>query len=142
MTKITRSIEIIASMNRVWSHIQPASWPMIFNFVKEVDGYTEGDDGVGVTATFETPSPAGVGIKYKVRITEFVEKRRIAYDRYDGPLKGRGLIQVRSLQTGTLLRRTSFYDDPLSEDTVRVLSEGMEQDNLRLKHLIETLKTN
>jgi len=53
-------------------------------------------------------------------------------------LVGKGVIQLKSLQRGTLLKRTSVYDDDLSEETIQSLSEGMEKDNLRIKKMAET----
>lgn len=141
MTEITRSIEIIASKNRVWSQIHPSNWPSIFFFVKAVDGYTDGKAGVGTTATVVAGGGAEEAlVRYQVKITEFIEKEKIAYDRYGGPLTGRGVMTIKSLQTGTLLRRTSYYDDDLSPETIKTLSDGMEHDNMRLKQMIEKLK--
>jgi|GEM_PF-2022807 len=139
MPEITRSIEIIASRNRVWSHIQPQKWPTIFNFVKEVDGYPTAQAGVGTKVEVVAGKNGENLVKYNVEIVELVEKEKIVYRRYGGPLTGTGMMQIQPLQTGTLLRRTSFYDDPLSEDTLRALGEGMEKDNLRLKEIIEKI---
>ncbi len=140
MTEITRSIEILASQKRVWSHIHPTKWKEIFFFVKEVDGYTDGEAGVGTKAHVVAGDNDVTSVRYSVEITEFVPKEKIEYRRYDGPLQGRGVMHLKSLHTGTLLRRTSFYDDELSEDTIKALSAGMEKDNLRLKMQIETIK--
>ncbi|MFQ5651019.1 MAG: SRPBCC family protein [bacterium] len=142
MTEITRSIEIQASRNRVWAHIQPRNWTKIFDFVREVNGCTEdGEAGVGTEARIETGED-DTAVKYKVAITEFVEHSRIAYRRYGGPLTGKGEIQIKSLGSGTLLRRTSYYDDDLSKETIRMLSEGLEKDNQRLKSTIEKTGSN
>ena len=66
------------------------------------------------------------------------EKTKIAYRRYGGTLVGGGVIQLKSLQNGTLLKRRSIYDDDLSKETIQSLSEGMEKDNLRIKKMAET----
>jgi len=139
MAEITRSIEIIASRNRVWSHIQPQKWPEVFNFVKEVDGYPTAKAGVGTKVTVVAGQNGENLVKYNVEIVELIEKEKIVYRRYGGPLSGTGIIQIQSLQTGTLLRRTSYYEDALSEETLRALGEGMEKDNLRLKEIIEKI---
>ena len=142
MTEITRSIEILASRNRVWTHIHPRNWTQIFNFVKDVNGYSEdGEAGVGTRADVIAGNDENA-VKYHVEVTEFVEKSRIAYRRYGGPLSGTGEIQIRSIGTGTLLRRTTVYNDDLSEETIKSISVGMETDNMRLKNLVETLKRN
>ncbi len=138
MTEIIRSIEIEAPRNRVWSYIHPCNWSRIFNFVKAVDGSLDEAPAVGMIAEVEAGGDTIGQVKYMVKITEFVEKERIAYHRFSGPLSGKGLIQLRALNTGTLLRRTSFYNDALSEQTIFELSSGMERDNLRLKQLVET----
>ncbi len=140
MTEITRSIEILASKTRVWSHINPTKWKEIFYFVKEVDGYTDGEPGVGTKAHVVAGDNELTAVRYSVEITEFVQKEKIEYRRYGGPLQGRGVMHLKSLQTGTLLRRTSYYDDELSSETIKALSEGMEKDNMRLKLQIETIK--
>ncbi len=139
MTEITRSIEILASRNRVWSHIQPQNWKKIFNFVKEVDGYPAEKAGVGTKVKVVAGANGENQVKYHVEILEVVEKEKIVYRRYGGPLTGTGIIQIKSLHTGTLLRRTSHYDDDLSEEILRTLGGGMEKDNLRLKQMIEKI---
>lgn len=139
MTEITRSIEILAPKNEVWAFIHPSNWPRIFNFVRAVNGYAaDGNAGVGTTAQVDTSGDA-TGVTYKVQITEYEEKSKITYRRYDGPLTGKGIIQLMSLGSGTLLRRTAFYDDDLSSGTIQALSEGMEEDNMRIKKMIEKI---
>ncbi len=138
MTEITRSIEIFAPRDRVWLHIHPRNWTKIFSSVKEVNGYAEdGDAGIGAKASVLTGDDDAT-IKYNIEITEFEPNYKIVYRRYGGPLTGKGIIQIRSLGQGTLLRRTTFYDDHLSEETIKSLSAGIEQDNKRLKNIIET----
>src|SRR3990172_1337368 len=137
MTEITRSIEISSAKDKVWSHIHPSKWTKIFNFVKEVNGYTNGEAGVGTKARVVAGKDETTAVKYNVEITEFVPNVKIVYRRYNGPLKGKGEIHIKALQSGTLLKRTSYYDDNLSESTIKTLSEGMENDNLRIKTIIE-----
>lgn len=139
MTEITRSIEIVASRGRVWSHIHPGNWTKIFHFVKDVDGYKEGDGWIGKKAKVVAGDQEDSAVKYNVEITEFVDKEKITYRRYGGPLSGTGVMYLKPLQTGTLLRRTSYYDDDLSEQTIKTLCDGMERDNLRLKAIIEKI---
>jgi hypothetical protein len=50
MTQITRQIEIAATLDKVWSHIDPQNWTKTFDFVKSVDGHTDGHPGVGTQA--------------------------------------------------------------------------------------------
>lgn len=140
MTEIIRSIEIDAPLDEVWSYIHPQNWKKIFYFVKSVNGYTDGKAGVGTQATFMAGSDDISSIKYNVEITEFVEKKKIAYRRYGGPLIGEGLIQLKPLNEGTLMRRKGVYQDALSEETIHALSEGMERDNLRIKNIIEGIE--
>ena len=137
MTEIKRSIEITATNERVWDCIHPKNWKSIFHFVKNVDGYDRGKSGVGIQASIVAGDDSAA-IKYSVEVTELNEKTKIAYRRYGGPLVGKGVIQLKSLQNGTLLKRTSIYDDDLSEETIQSLSEGMEKDNLRIKKMAET----
>ena len=137
MTEIKRSIEIAASNERVWDCVHPKNWKSIFHFVKNVDGYDEGKSGVGTQASIIAGDDSAV-IKYNVEVTELSENRKIVYRRYGGPLVGKGVIQLKSLQNGTLLKRTSIYDDDLFEETIQSLSEGMEKDNLRIKKIAET----
>ncbi len=137
MTEIKRSIEIAATNERVWACIHPKNWENIFHFVKNVDGYDHGKSGVGTQASISAGDES-TAIKYNVEVTELTEKTKIAYRRYGGPLVGKGVIQLKSLQNGTLLKRTSVYDDDLSEETIQSLSEGMEKDNLRIKKMAET----
>lgn len=137
MTEIKRSIEIAATNERVWALVHPENWENIFHFVKNVDGYDPGKSGVGIQASI-IAGHESTAIKYNVEVTELTEKTRIAYRRYGGPLVGKGVIQLKSLQSGTLLKRTSVYDDDLSEETIQSLSEGMEKDNLRIKKMAET----
>ncbi len=137
MTDISRSIEISAAAETVWSHIDPQNWPSKFDFVREVDGYTDGRPGVGtqakvVAGTVESP------VRYNVEITEFKENERIVYKRYGGPLSGKGVMQLKPLHSGTLFMRTSYYDDDLSEATMQALSTGLENDNRRIKTQIES----
>lgn len=141
MTEITRSIEIVASRTRVWSHIHPGNWQKIFHFVKEVDGYKEGDGWIGKKAKVVAGGDEETAVKYNVEITELQDKEKIVYRRYGGPLSGTGVILIKPLTTGTLLRRTSYYDDDLSEQTIKTLCEGMEKDNMRLKTIIEKIGT-
>jgi hypothetical protein len=80
------------------------------------------------------------GISYNIEITEFIEKTKIAYRRYGGPLSGKGVIELRPLQSGTVLTRTGFYDDSLAEETIKSICDGIEQDNLRIKKTVENSK--
>ncbi len=137
MTEIKRSIEIAATNEQVWDCIHPKNWKSIFCFVKNVDGYEQGKSGVGTLASIIAGDDIAA-IKYNVEVTELAEKTKIAYRRYGGPLVGNGVIQLKSLQKGTLLKRTSIYDDDLSEATIQSLSEGMEKDNARIKKIAET----
>jgi len=137
MTEIKRSIEITATNERVWDCIHPKNWQNIFHFVKNVDGYDHGKSGVGTQASISAGDES-TAIKYNVEVTELTEKTKIAYRRYGGPLVGGGVIQLKSLQNGTLLKRRSIYDDDLSKETIQSLSEGMEKDNLRIKKMAET----
>jgi len=137
MTEIKRSIEITATNERVWDCIHPKNWENIFHFVKNVDGYDHGKSGVGTQASISAGDES-TAIKYNVEVTELTEKTKIAYRRYGGPLVGGGVIQLKSLQNGTLLKRRSIYDDDLSKETIQSLSEGMEKDNLRIKKMAET----
>ncbi len=137
MTEITRSIEIFAPRDRVWAHIEPQNWTRIFNFVKEVHGYPVTEAGVGTKVNVVAGVNGKNSVKYSVEILEIVEKEKIVYRRYDGPLTGTGVIQIKSLHTGTHLRRISYYTDDLSPETLRTLGVAMEKDNLRLKQVIE-----
>ncbi len=139
MTEIRRSIEIAATNDRVWECINPQNWQSIFHFVKKVDGYEQGKSGVGTHASIIAGGD-DTAIRYNVEVTELSEKTKIAYRRYGGPLVGKGVIQLKPLQKGTLLKRTSIYDDDLSEETIQSLSEGMEKDNLRVKKVAEAPK--
>ena len=139
MTEIKRSIEIAATNERVWDCIHPKNWENIFHFVKNVDGYDPGKSGVGTRASISAGDES-TAIKYNVEVTELTENTKITYRRYGGPLVGKGVIQLKPLQSGTLLKQTSVYDDDLSEETIQSLSEGMEKDNLRIKKMAETTK--
>jgi len=139
MTEIKRSLEIVATNERVWDCIHPKNWKRIFHFVKNVNGYEQGKFGVGTQASIIAGGEDS-SIEYNVEVTELSEKTKIAYRRYGGPLGGKGVIQLKSLQKGTLLKRTSIYDDDLSEETIQSLSEGMEKDNLRVKKVAEAPK--
>jgi len=113
-----------------------------FPFCKKVDGYEKEKSGVGTHASIIAGSD-DFAIRYNVEVTELSEKTKIAYRRYrryGGPLVGKGVIQLKPLQKGTLLKRTSIYDDDLSEETIQSLSEGMEKDNLRVKKVAEAPK--
>ncbi|MFQ5770081.1 MAG: SRPBCC family protein [bacterium] len=137
MTDITRSIEISASVEKVWLCIHPQNWTKIFNFVKGVNGFTNGKAGLGTRAEVVAGKDDLTAIKYNVEITEFLEHQKIAYRRYGGPLTGKGVIQLKSLPNGTLLTRTAHYDDALSEQTIEALSEDIEYDNFRIKKIVE-----
>lgn len=137
MTEITRSIEISAPAEKVWLCIHPQNWTKIFNFVKEVNGFTDGKAGVGTHAKVVAGKDDLTSVKYNVEITEFLEHQKIVYRRYGGPLTGKGVIQLKSLPNGTLLTRTAHYDDALSEQTIEALSEDLEHDNIRIKKIVE-----
>jgi len=137
MTEITRSIEIDAPVEEVWRCIHPENWKKIFYFVKDVNGYTDGKAGVGTQATFVAGHDDITSIRYNVQVTEFVEGEKIAYKRYGGPLVGEGQIQLKALKEATVLRRKSVYEDDLSLEIVQALSQGMERDNQRIKHIVE-----
>lgn len=137
MTEIIRSIEIDAPLADVWDYVHPANWKKIFYFVQNVNGYTDGKAGVGTQATVVAGGNNSTEVKYQVKITEFVEKEKIVYKRYGGPLNGEGIIQLKPLNEGTLMRRKGIYTDDLSEEVMHALSEGMEKDNLRIKRIIE-----
>ena len=139
MTEIRRSIEIAATNDRVWECINPQNWQNIFHFVKKVDGYEQGKSGVRPHASVIAGGDDSA-IRYNVEVTELSEKTKIVYRRYGGPLVGKGVIQLKPLQKGTLLKRTNIYNDDLSEETIQSLSEGMEKDNLRVKKVAETPK--
>ncbi|MFQ5677689.1 MAG: SRPBCC family protein [bacterium] len=134
MTEIKRAIEIAAPQDRVWDCVHPRNWTKVFNFVDKVDGY----DGTG-----NKPHASVIAgdndsaISYNIEVTDLDEKTRIAYRRYGGPLTGKGEIQLRALQNGTLLTRTGIYEDNLSEETIDLLSKGMEKDNLKIKRIAE-----
>ena len=136
MTEISRSIEISAAPDKVWSYIDPKNWTKIFEFVREVNGYTAGKPGVGTQAKV-VAGEADSAVKYNVEITEFKEGEKIIYRRYGGPLTGRGVIQLKPLHKGTLFVRTSYYDDDLSEETMQALCAGMEKDNTKMKRNVE-----
>jgi len=138
MSLITKSIEILASRDQVWSYLDPSKWTEIFTFGKDVNVQTNGPSGVETTAIFEPDPNNDLWVKYNIKITEFVIGEKIAYQRYGGPLAGHGLISIHSLQTGTLFRRKGSYNDNLSNETIKMLSGGMENDNRRLKNMIET----
>jgi len=140
MTEIKRSIVIAAPVEKVWAQIHPKNWTRLFNFVKEVRGYTNGQAGVGTTAKVIAGDPDTPLIQYDVEITEFVEKKKIAYRRYGGPLTGDATMILKSLPNGTRLERTSHYEDDLSEETIKTLSAGMEKDNEKIKNLVEAAK--
>ncbi|MFQ5709150.1 MAG: SRPBCC family protein [bacterium] len=137
MTEIRRSIEISAPKEKVWSFINPKNWADLFDSVESVDGYNDGQPGVGTKASVVAGNDALTTIKYRVEITEFLESNRIVYRRYGGPLSGKGIIELKELQIGTLLERVSQYDDDLSENILDTLSAGMEKDNLKIKQLVE-----
>ncbi len=138
MTEISRSIEIAAPEDKVWTYLRPENWPEIFDFVKEVNGYTDGHAGVGTRATVVAGSDATV-VRYNVEIIEFEEPEKMVYRRYGGPLPGRGEIRIKPLQNGTLLVRKSYYDDDLSESTIKMLGDNMERDNRKIKRNVEAL---
>ncbi|MFQ5771188.1 MAG: SRPBCC family protein [bacterium] len=140
MTEITRSIEISEPIDRVWEQIDPKNWTKIFEFVKEVNGYTNGHPGVGTHAKVVAGEDSDLAVKYNVEITEFIENKKIVYRRYGGPLSGKGLIQLKPLQNGTLLTRISYYEDDLSEEIMHTLSQGMEKDNEKIKKCILCIK--
>ena len=137
MTQITRNIEIDAPVEKVWSKIEPTNWTKTFDFVKEVDGETDGGPGVGTHVKVEA-GEAESRVMYNIEITEFKENEKIVYRRFGGPLSGQGRIQLKSRLNSTLLSRTSYYEDNLTAETIRQLSAGIEHDNRRLKQMIET----
>jgi hypothetical protein len=137
MTEITRSININASAQKVWEQIHPKKWTKLFNFVKEVYGYADGEAGVGTQAKVAVGDADTPLIQYNVEITEFVENERIAYRRYGGPLTGEALILLKPIQNGTLLERISYYEDDLSPGTIETISVGIEKDNEKIKRLVE-----
>ena len=137
MTEISRSIEIAAPRDQVWAYIQPENWTKIFDFVREVDGYTDGRPGVGTRARVVAGADAQSTVQYNVEITEFKAPERIVYRRYGGPLSGKGVIEVKPLQKGTLFVRTSYYEDDLSESTIEMLSTNLERDNRKIRRNIE-----
>lgn len=137
MTEITRSIKIDASPQHAWSCLYPQNWLKIFDFVRNVEDYHEESHGVGTHAKVVAQIDDEASIRYNVEITEFVEEKRIVYKRYGGPLSGTGVLQLRPLKTGVLLRRKNYYQEDLSEDTIEAISAGMEKENLGLKKLIE-----
>ncbi len=137
MTEITRSITIAAPPEKVWLQIHPKNWTKLFNFVKEVYGYSDGKAGVGTQAKVVAGDADTPLIQYNVEITEFIENEKIEYRRFGGPLTGEAVILLERVQNGTLLKRTSFYEDDLSEDTIRTISTGIEKDNQKIKKLVE-----
>jgi hypothetical protein len=137
MTEITRSVEIAADRDSVWSHIRPENWPTIFDFVTEVNGNTNaGSPGLGTQAQV-IAGDKDTAITYHIEIIEYKQKERISYRRFGGPLSGKGIIEIQSLHSGTVLRRTSYYDDDLAGETIDALCKSMEGDNLRIKELVE-----
>lgn len=137
MTEITRSVEILAPQDKVWAQIEPSKWTEIFDFVREIDGYTEGKPGVGTKAKVVAGQDDISTIEYYVEITEYKENEKIAYRRYGGPLPGKSVITLTKLHNGTLLTRSNQYEDDLSQDTLNALSAGLEKDNLKIKRTIE-----
>ena len=103
-----------------------------------MNGSAENDEpGIGTRATIvagDEPMP----VQYEIEVIDIVENERIIYRRYDGPLIGSGIIELKSLHSGTLFKRCNVYEDALSEEIITELSAGMEKDNLRIKRLIET----
>ncbi len=140
MTEITRSIEICAPAEKVWSCIDPANWTNVFTSVKEVDGDLNGEVGNGTRFTVVAGIDELTTIRYNIEITDYLKNKKIAYRRFGGPLPGTGMMQLKSLQNGTLLVRTSHYDDDLSEETMNTLCEGMERDNKKIKKMVEEMK--
>ena len=138
MTEIKRSIEISAPGDRVWDCIQPQNWTKLFNFVENVDGCNESKSGIGTKATILAGEEGSTAVRYNVEVIELEEESKIVYRRYGGPLGGKGEIQLRSLQNGTLLTRKGIYEDNLSEETIDLLSEGMEKDNKKIKKMAES----
>lgn len=137
MTEITRKIAIAAPPEKVWAQIHPKNWTKLFNFVKEVYGYSDGQAGVGTQAKVVAGDADTPLIQYNVEITEFVENEKIAYRRFGGPLTGDAVILLKPVKDGTLLERTSYYEDDLSEETIRTISTGIEKDNQKIKRLVE-----
>ncbi len=137
MTEITRSILINASAEKVWAQIHPKNWTKLFNFVKEVQGYSDGQAGVGTQAKVIAGDADTPLIQYNVEITEFVENEKIGYRRFGGPLTGDAVILLKSIPNGTLMVRTSFYEDDLSPETIKTISSGIEKDNEKIKKLVE-----
>ena len=76
-------------------------------------------------------------VQYSIEITGFKERERIEYRRYAGPLPGKGCLQLKPIRNHTVFSRTSYYEDDLSEETIRALSDGIERDNLKLKRQVE-----
>ncbi|MFQ6114588.1 MAG: SRPBCC family protein [bacterium] len=140
MTEITRSIEISAPAEKVWSCIDPTNWTKIFNSVKEVDGVVNGEVEVGNQFKVVAGIDELTTVRYNIEVTEYSKNKKIVYRRFGGPLSGKGVIHLKSLQNGTLLVRTNGYDDDLSEPTKNALSEGMEKDNDRIKEMVEAMK--
>lgn len=137
MTEITRSISINAAPEKVWALIHPKNWTKIFDFVKDVHGYTDGKAGVGTQARVSAGDPDAPLIQYNVEITEFVENEKIGYRRFGGPLTGEAVILLHSIPNGTLMVRTSYYEDDLSPETIKTISSGIEKDNEKIKKLVE-----
>jgi len=138
MTEITRSIEIDAPKEKVWEQIQPKNWTKTFSSVKKVEMLENGEPGVGTKAEIVAGTDDMSTIQYTVEITEYRNDEKIAYRRYGGPLPGKAVIQLRELQRGTLLTRSSYYEDDLSEATMSAISHGMEGDNTRIKQKVES----
>lgn len=137
MTEIKRSIEISADTKVVWSQISPKNWTKIFDFVREVNGYSNGEVGIGTQAKVVAGNDEQTAIKYNVEITEFKENEKIVYRRYGGPLPGQGILKLSPVPGGTLLTRIGQYDDNLSEEIMDALSEGIEKDNQKIKKIVE-----
>ncbi|HEX9654045.1 MAG TPA: SRPBCC family protein [bacterium] len=137
MTEITRSVTISASPEKVWAQIHPKNWTKLFDFVKEVYGYTDGKAGVGTQAKVVAGDADTPLIQYNVEITEFIENQKIGYRRYGGPLTGEAVILLRPAPMGTLMERISYYEDDLSQDTIKTISAGIEKDNEKIKTLVE-----
>ena len=113
MTRIEKSIEINAPLEKVWSMIYWERLPEWHTDFKTVEITSEEKNKVGTTGHI-TGETAGVKVEMDLETTELIENEKVAFRTTGGNITGLGYITLSPTKAGTKVTEVIDYQLPYS----------------------------
>jgi uncharacterized membrane protein len=113
LARIERSINIVASPEKVWSMVFWDKVPQWFSTVKRAEYITKFKDRVGAVAHVSGEA-GGVKTEWDAETTEWIENVKYAWRTTAGNFTGIGSMRLSPLETGLKATFIMDYDLPYS----------------------------